>query len=71
MLSAVLDSPNMAKRIEPRKRAISVTLTAKNLDTLEAMAERMEFKPSLSQLLDKALTEFLERAQARKKGPKE
>jgi hypothetical protein len=55
----VLDLPNMAKKLDVRKRAISLTLTAAYLDMLEKMAEAMEYPPSLSQHVDRAVEEYL------------
>lgn len=48
-----------AKKAEEAKVAISLTLSERNLKGLRDLIDQMEFKPSVSQLVDRAVTEFL------------
>lgn len=52
--------------------AIGLTLSSANLDGLRELADAMEFKPRISQLVNAAIAEFLERQKtaARKPPPR-
>ena len=50
-----------AKPEEEKKVTVSARISPSNLAALEAMADRMDFKPSISQLIDRAVEEYVSR----------